>query len=66
MMPGVRIAVSDIRCPEIHDHRSFGGVIQISEKVLISDGVILATWGIIEIGAHVYIGPYCFVYRHGG
>jgi acetyltransferase-like isoleucine patch superfamily enzyme len=49
------------------DGSSFGGYVRISERVIISDGVILATYGgSIDIGAHVYIGPYCVLYGHGG
>jgi acetyltransferase-like isoleucine patch superfamily enzyme len=49
------------------DGRSFGGRILVSERGIISDGVILATYGgVIEIEADVYLGPYCIVYGHGG
>ena len=45
----------------------FGGQIVISPGVALSDGVILATYGgRIEIGANVFIGPYCVLYGHGG
>lgn len=49
------------------DGCSFGGYVLIAEGVTISDGVILATYGgRIELGANVYIGPYCVLYGHGG
>jgi acetyltransferase-like isoleucine patch superfamily enzyme len=49
------------------DGRSFGGRILVSEAAIISDGVIIATYGgIIEIGRNAYLGPYCVLYGHGG
>jgi acetyltransferase-like isoleucine patch superfamily enzyme len=49
------------------DGRSFGGRILVSEGVIISDGVIIATYGgTIEIATNPYIGPYCVLYGHGG
>lgn len=49
------------------DGVSFGGRIRVAERVIVSDGVILATYGgTIEIEAGVYIGPYCVLYGHGG
>ena len=49
------------------DGRSQGGRILISNGATISDGVIIATYGgSIEIEPHVYIGPYCVLYGHGG
>jgi acetyltransferase-like isoleucine patch superfamily enzyme len=49
------------------DGFSFGGRILVSEWVIISDGVIIATYGgAIEIAARAYIGPYCVLYGHGG
>jgi len=45
------------------DGRSFGGRIVIADSVIISDGVIVTTYGgSIEIGADTYIGPYCVLY----
>jgi acetyltransferase-like isoleucine patch superfamily enzyme len=72
MTPGVRIAGSTFLAPSAliqmdSDGCSFGGCITVSDEVIISDGVILATYGgTIEIEAGVYIGPYCVVYGHGG
>lgn len=44
-----------------------GGRVRILEKVIISDGVIIAPYGgSIEIGASTYIGPYSILYGHGG
>ena len=49
------------------DGRAFGGRIVVSERAIISDGVIIATYGgAIEIGARAYVGPYCVLYGHGG
>lgn len=49
------------------DGQSFGGRIAIAGGVVISDGVIVTTYGgIIEIAADTYIGPYCVLYGHGG
>jgi acetyltransferase-like isoleucine patch superfamily enzyme len=72
MMPGVTIAASTYIAPSAMiqtdpDGGSFGGGIRISDRVVLSDGVILATYGgMIEIEANVYVGPYCVVYGHGG
>jgi acetyltransferase-like isoleucine patch superfamily enzyme len=44
-----------------------GGRVIIGECVTLSDGVIVAPYGgSIEIGANVYVGPYCVLYGHGG
>src|SRR5262245_6311789 len=49
------------------DGCAFGGRIVIAAGVTLSDGVILATYGgAIELGANVYVGPYCVLYGHGG
>jgi len=49
------------------DGCSFGGRVFIAESVTLSDGVIIAPYGgSIELGANVYIGPYCVLYGHGG
>ena len=49
------------------DGRSPGGRIVIAGGVIISDGVIVATYGgAIEIAANAYVGPYCVLYGHGG
>jgi acetyltransferase-like isoleucine patch superfamily enzyme len=72
MRPGVRIALSAYIAESAMiqtdcDGRSFGGRILVSNGAVISDGVILATYGgSIEVGAGVYIGPYCVIYGHGG
>ena len=45
----------------------FGGSVVVAERVSISDGVTVATYGgSIEIGESVYIGPYAVLYGHGG
>jgi acetyltransferase-like isoleucine patch superfamily enzyme len=44
-----------------------GGSISVANGVILSDGVILSTYGgSIEISPNVYIGPYCVLYGHGG
>jgi acetyltransferase-like isoleucine patch superfamily enzyme len=44
-----------------------GGRIRLSDRVTISDGAILATYGgCIDIDADSYVGPYCVLYGHGG
>jgi len=49
------------------DGCAFGGRVAIAESVTFSDGVIIATYGgSVEIGANVYVGPYCVLYGHGG
>jgi acetyltransferase-like isoleucine patch superfamily enzyme len=49
------------------DGFAFGGRILISERVIISDGAVIASYGgAIEIAERVYIGPYCVLYGHGG
>src|ERR1700687_5445166 len=70
--PGIHIAASasiakGAMLQTACDGRSLGGRISVSEGVIISDGVILATYGgTIAIAAHAYIGPYCVLYGHGG
>lgn len=72
MRPGVRIASSSYIAKSAmlqtdSDGCSFGGRILVSDGVVISDGVIIATYGgSIEIEARAYIGPYCVLYGHGG
>lgn len=45
----------------------YGGRIQISDGVCLSDGVLLAPYGgSIDIEEKVWIGPYCVLYGHGG
>ena len=72
MRPGIKIAprtyiAKSAMIQTDSDGRSFGGRICISNGAAISDGVILATYGgSIEIEPHVYIGPYCVLYGHGG
>ena len=49
------------------DGIQFGGKIVIDDRVTISDGVIIATYGgTITIGSGAYVGPYCVLYGHGG
>jgi acetyltransferase-like isoleucine patch superfamily enzyme len=49
------------------DGRFFGGRVTILRKAILSDGVILATYGgSIDIQESAYIGPYCVIYGHGG
>jgi acetyltransferase-like isoleucine patch superfamily enzyme len=49
------------------DGRRFGGSVLVRDGVILSDGVVVATYGgAIEIGAGVYVGPYCVLYGHGG
>jgi len=49
------------------DGTFFGGRVRLSDGVIISDGVVIATYGgTIEIGDHAYIGPYSVLYGHGG
>src|ERR1700690_801986 len=69
---GIRIAASTYiaRSALIQtacDGRSFGGRIVIAGGVIISDGVVVTTYGgSIEIGADTYVWPYCVLYGHGG
>src|ERR1700687_1191677 len=69
--PGIQIAASasiakGAMLQTACDGQSFVGRISVSEGVIISDGVILATYGAtIAIAAHAYIGPYCVLYGHG-
>jgi acetyltransferase-like isoleucine patch superfamily enzyme len=71
-MPGIRIAPSvylgtGVLLQTDSDGGVFGGRIAIAERAILSDGVILATYGgFIDIGAHAYVGPYCVLYGHGG
>jgi len=70
--PGIQIAASTYLADSALiqtacDGRSFGGRIAVAGGVVISDGVIIATYGgSIEIAANAYIGPHCVLYGHGG
>lgn len=72
MRPGIQIHPStyiarSARIQTDADGCTFGGRVLVSEGATISDGVIIAAYGgSIEIGANVYIGPYCVLYGHGG
>ena len=72
MRPGIEVAHSTYLAKGAmiqtdSDGESFGGRVVISERAIISDGVLIATYGgTIEIGANAYIGPYCVLYGHGG
>jgi acetyltransferase-like isoleucine patch superfamily enzyme len=72
MRPGVKISrhtyiAKSAMIQTDSDGCSLGGRIVISERAMISDGVIIAAYGgSIEIEPNAYIGPYCILYGHGG
>jgi carbonic anhydrase/acetyltransferase-like protein (isoleucine patch superfamily) len=72
LKPGVEIDDSIYIAPNAKiqidpDGCLLGGCVRVSERVTISDGVLIAPYGgSIEIGPRVYIGPYCVLYGHGG
>jgi acetyltransferase-like isoleucine patch superfamily enzyme len=58
---------SSARLQVSSDGKYFGGKIIIDDRVTISDGVIIATYGgTVTIGSRAYVGPYCVLYGHGG
>ena len=71
-VPGVRIASSvhlarGAMIQTASDGVALGGRIVISDRVAVSDGAVIASYGgSIEIGEHAYVGPYCVLYGHGG
>jgi len=49
------------------DGEHLGGTITLGDRVTISDGVIIASYGgTITVEPNVYLGPYCVLYGHGG
>lgn len=43
------------------------GRISCGDRLQLEDGVVLDAWGgSIDLGAHVFIGPYAVIYGHGG
>jgi acetyltransferase-like isoleucine patch superfamily enzyme len=71
-MPGIQIApsawiASSARLQTASDGHALGGRIRLSDRVTISDGVLLAAYGgCIDIDTDAYVGPYCVLYGHGG
>jgi acetyltransferase-like isoleucine patch superfamily enzyme len=61
----VRIGNGTRVCPQV-SARPGAGRIKVGENCRLETGLLLEAWaGTIEIGEHVFLGPYAVIYGHG-